>query len=995
MGSVNDAQGLLARIFHGPWVGRSLEMAAAKMAWLRASSGECQILLVSGEPGVGKSRFVRELILTAQAAGVLVMAGKCFQEGSVPYAPITQMISSILDLSSPATSDLPSDALINLASVVPSLRLRFPDRIPMQIQDAQSAQLRIFEGFVSLCTSLTTKAPLLLFIDDAPWADTDTLFLLRNLTRRGRSLPILIVMTYRAAELESMQPLNDLLLELNRERLAVNIRLAPFRLEETRELLTALFEKELTPEFLNGIYDQTEGNPFYIEEVCKSLVEDGQFAFQNENWQFPSLADIKIPQTVQAAIQARLQQLPASTQAVLRLAAILGSEFEFETLRQASGLDEEILIAALESSVRAHIIREEKPGQAGAVRFSFVHVLIPTTLRESILLVRRQRLHLQIAQAIEAIRPGDFEALAYHLSEAGENERALDYFRRAGDRALQTAPGDAACFYQSALENWPDQDQAGKAEILAHLGYCLWVVADFPGALKCFEDAYGLFIKLENRTRSGEMQRLIGRMYWEGADRKLALQHYHQALAILEGGPETPELARAISSISQMHMIAPDDDQAIVWGQRALQMAERLGAEDVVVHAMNNIGSSYAQKGDFDKGITILQESLQRSLAANLTADACRAYYNLGTMLQRQCKYADTKKVWQELYTYSVKVYAKTYINHAIWRSMWLDWITGQWSSALAYRSQMVEFYSDLYLTWSKRSFGMIDLDLGRSQDGLRVLEESLASALRAMDLQTAVSHLGQIVRAYAAVGQEAKTIEAIHQILEFVSSTHNLTNDSVMPLLIACQQLARWTTPEASEDARTCLAQLERHNLQYQTGETSAALAEARGNLFLRANPNQAIEHFRQAASEWEKIERPFDRARALGSLGHALAAAGDAPSARSSWNQAMEIYNVLAAQLDPELRASFLNSPIVKEVRQSESIAPHQMAGQEINRLTARELEVLKLVSQGLTNAQIAEKLVVSPLTINAHLRSIFNKLDVTTRTAAAHQAIERGLV
>ena len=107
------------------------------------------------------------------------------------------------------------------------------------------------------------------------------------------------------------------------------------------------------------------------------------------------------------------------------------------------------------------------------------------------------------------------------------------------------------------------------------------------------------------------------------------------------------------------------------------------------------------------------------------------------------------------------------------------------------------------------------------------------------------------------------------------------------------------------------------------------------------------------------------------------------------------MEIYNVLAAQLDPELRASFLNSPIVKEVRQSESIAPHPTAGQEINRLTERELEVLKLVSQGLTNAQIAEKLVLSPLTINAHLRSIFNKLDVTTRTAAAHQAVERGLV
>ncbi|MDR3573055.1 MAG: tetratricopeptide repeat protein [Anaerolineaceae bacterium] len=1005
MGSADNSPDLLARLVHGRLAGRLHEMADAKLAWQRAASGETHTLLISGEPGVGKTRFVRELVLTAQAAGAGVLTGECYTEGSTPYAPMAQMIADLFNSSAPSGPpdplsrvdiNLQAEILINLAALVPALRLRFADRIPAQALDPQSAQQRIFESFVSICTALCAQAPLLLFFDDVHWADADTLFLLRYLTRRGRKLPMLIVMTCRQAELEITPPLQDLLLELNRERRATHIRLAPLQLEETRQLLADMFGKELSLEFLDGIYKQTEGNPFYLEEVCKALIEDGQFAYQDDRWHFPSIANLKIPQTVRAAIQARLQQLPVTTQDVLRMAAVLGGGFDFETLKLASRLDEEDLIAALESAVRAQIILEENPGRGSSGRFGFVHVLIPTTLRESIIHIRRQRLHLQAARAIETVRPDDFEALAYHFNEAGEIERARGYFKRAGDRAQLTAPGDAACFYQTALESWSPDEQVEKAEILSHLGYCLWVVDDVPGALSCFEEAYALFARLENRGQSGEMQHLIGRMYWEQANRRLAEQHYQQAITILEGGPETPELARAISSMSQIILLAPADVQAIAWGQRALEMAERLGVQDVAVHALNNIGTGYAQTGEFDKGIAILEESLRRSFAANLPLDACRAYFNLGIMLQKQCKYTSAKKVIQELLTYAGKVYAKNFSNSALWLLMWLDWITGQWDSALNYRSKMVEFTSNLYSIRSKRVFGMMDLDLGRSQDGLRELEESLPRALQAMDLQTSVAHLGQLVRAYAAVGQEPKMIETVAKILEFVIGKHNPSDDSIMPLLISCQELAKRTGSQAGEAANSCLSLLERYAQRYQTGDANAALAEARGCLAAQSSPQQASQYFRQSAADWESIDRPFDQARSLGSLGQALAAVGDTAAARSAFDQALKIYNTLADQLDPQNRASFLNSPLVQVVHPSSAASPpRQTHRSEIKGLTERELEVLKLLAQGLTNAQIAEKLVVSPLTINAHLRSIFNKLDVTTRTAAARQAIELGLV
>jgi DNA-binding NarL/FixJ family response regulator len=210
------------------------------------------------------------------------------------------------------------------------------------------------------------------------------------------------------------------------------------------------------------------------------------------------------------------------------------------------------------------------------------------------------------------------------------------------------------------------------------------------------------------------------------------------------------------------------------------------------------------------------------------------------------------------------------------------------------------------------------------------------------------------------------------------------------MPLLIACKEFSRRSQPA---QAQACLIQLNEQAQRYQTGEAAAALAEANGYLAEKSQPQAAAQHFRAAAEEWKKIGRPYDEGRALSSLSSALAAYGDQPSARQAAGQALRLFNDLADQLDPDSRAVFLNTPELLSLRQTVTGAPHHPIGPKADELTGRELEVLRLVAQGLTNAQIAERLVLSPLTVNSHLRSIFNKLDVTSRTAAAHVAMQRG--
>jgi predicted ATPase len=302
--------------------------------------------------------------------------------------------------------------------------------------EPQAEQQRLFEHTASFIAELAAHQPVLLMIDDAQWADSATLSLLRHVARRSRQLRLLIVLTYREIELDEARPLNAVLLDLNRERLATRIKLARLDREQTRGMLAAMFQADIAREFLDGIYRETEGNPFFIEEVCKELVEAGTLCCTNGHWQLAGLDQIEIPQNVKLTIQARVGKLPGQAQDALRLAAVLGREFDFDTLQAMSDLTEDVLIEALEIAQRAQLIEELPHSQSTSnLSFVFVHALIPSTLHDNLSGLRRQRLHRRAAQAIERVsndRIEEFAAqLGDHYLKAGEGEKAIDFCRPA------------------------------------------------------------------------------------------------------------------------------------------------------------------------------------------------------------------------------------------------------------------------------------------------------------------------------------------------------------------------------------------------------------------------------------------------------------------------------------------------------------------------------------------------------------------------------------
>jgi ABC-type oligopeptide transport system substrate-binding subunit/tetratricopeptide (TPR) repeat protein len=501
----NEGLSLLDRIVRGRLVARERELTEAVAAWKKAAAGEAGGLLISGEPGIGKTRLTRELQARAQWERAYVLVGECYAEGGPPYAPIAQTLQTMFAQYPANFQSLPTPILADLLTLAPSLRAQFPTVPPNPPLEARAEQQRIFESVGQWAQRLSAQMPVLLVIEDAHWADSATIALLRALARAAPRLRLrlLWVLTYREVGLDENGALQELLLDLQREHLATRLKLGRLSQDQTRDLLAALFAEDITAEFLEAIYRETEGNPFFVEEVCKALIDSGKLTRTQGRWQRPDMRELEIPQSVRVAVQTRVSKLPNAVQEVLRFAAIIGREFDFETLRAVSDMNEDPLIDALEQAERAQLITEAKRAAksraATPPTFVFAHALIPTTLREGVSRLRRQRLHKRVAQTLEKLSAHRLAEMApllgHHFAEAGEGEKAVQYLLQAGDQArLAFADLEAIAAYEQAIAFLKDsEDFARAAQTLMRLGLLYYSRFDTPRSRAAYDEAFALW----------------------------------------------------------------------------------------------------------------------------------------------------------------------------------------------------------------------------------------------------------------------------------------------------------------------------------------------------------------------------------------------------------------------------------------------------------------------------------------------------------------------
>jgi predicted ATPase len=805
---------MLDRIVRGRLVGRERELAQTRALWQKVVAGEGQTLLISGEPGIGKTRLVRELVTQVRVAGGRALEGECYHEGIGPYAPFAQILRRAFRDGAGAqlAAALPGFVLADLLILSPALRLRYPDHPPNPPLDPKAEQLRLFENVVALCQALCDRAPLLLVLEDAHWADGGTLSLLCHLARRTRRQRVMIVATYREVELDATHPLHEVLLDLDRRNLATRLKLFRLGREGTHDMLAALFAEEITPEFLEGIHRETEGNPFFVEEVCKALVESGQLTFEGGRWHRPSMEELGIPQSVRLAIQSRVGRLPPQVQDTLCLAAVVGHEFEFDTLAQASELDEEALVGALESAEGAQLI-EERSREAGGT-FGFTHGLIPATLAEGLSGLRRRRLHRRVAEVIEALHADDgswLAALAYHYSEAGVEDKALHYLTQAGDRARASyANEDAIRYYSQALEYVPE-NAPERLELLAARARVYGLVAQMEAQRADLEAMLALAGALENDAhrcdalvalaeclhntggagcrepaeRAAELAREMGDPLREG--RALCFLGYHDyltghdarsrstleaALACLQAAGQPGETAACLSDLSLALGWLDEPTAALEAAEQAVALSREAGGRRQEAISLRRVASVLLYQGKPAAALPAAEAALALQREIGDRHEECLALNVLGILLGVLGKPEEATAAFEQMLQIAEEIDAALAIRYGV-DSMVLDALApqGEHEAGLAFLETWLakagQAKDEVLAAWLQLNRARLLLVLGQQKAALEVAQSLLPDADRLLDYGDQLWLLQIVGCCQAELGRLRQAREAFQAGLE------------------------------------------------------------------------------------------------------------------------------------------------------------------------------------------------------------------------------------
>jgi len=556
------AVAILDALSRGRLVGRHTELAEARELWQRAREGRGHAVLLSGEPGAGKTRLARELTILAAVDGAVVLTGGCYEyEAATPYLPFVEAFRRWIreEKHDDKLRELLGDSAIQIAKLAPEIETRlgpFPER---QELSPHEERLLFFDNVVQVFSNIARRQTLLFYADDLHWADRGTLWLLSHLLRQLRSERVLIVGAYRETELDRAHPLAKALVDWNRERLITRIALRRFNETETGDQLDALLGERVSGEFAVAVHRETEGNPFFVEEVLKALIERGSVRRESGRWRRCDMDQMLIPQSVKEAIGNRLDRVSQDCNEVLRLAAILGKVFTFEELSATAEQSEDVLLDALDEAAGAQLI-----AAGSGDSFSFTHDKIREVLYEEINPIRRRRLHRHVAEGLKQRRQRTMcavEKLAHHYIQAGDHEQGLEYAKHAAAEAARVFAFDEAIAAYGRARDCAEalgltEEQLAQEEAI---GKAFMLHGDTILAAEHFERA--LALATDPNTRVRLQTQAAASLVTTGDPR--GSEYLREALQVLDPVTNPLETANALSTEARFHHLAGRHKKAI------------------------------------------------------------------------------------------------------------------------------------------------------------------------------------------------------------------------------------------------------------------------------------------------------------------------------------------------------------------------------------------------------------------------------------------------
>ncbi|MER6073068.1 AAA family ATPase [Streptomyces sp. NPDC001817] len=988
------------------FVGRTDELNTLNDALARARAGEPQALLLGGEAGVGKTRLVEEF---ADAAGrhAAVAVGGCVEIGAdgLPFAPFSTALRALRDALPAEFAAAAQGQEEELARLLPDLGEAGAGR-----HDEQG-MARLFELTARLLERVAAEHPVVLVLEDLHWADASTRHLLAYLFRTLRAGRLLVLASYRSDDIHRRHPLRPLLAELDRLRTVRRIELARFTREEVGRQIAGILAAEPDPAQVDEIFERSDGNAFFVEELAVAAC-DGCCTGLTD-----SLRDLLL---------VRVEALPESAQQVTRVVAEGGSTVEYRLIAAVAQLAEDDLIEALRAAVGANILTVTPAGDG----YRFRHSLVREAVADDLLPGERSRINRRYAEALEAgpaLVPADARVMRlasywYHAHDAAKAlpavldasvvaRRRHAYTEQLGllERAMElwdSAPEEV----RSALrpvdytEVYPPCGCDPAATPLRYLD--LMAEAAVAGRFGGERERALKITKRALRLLEDEPDPLRAAWFWVQRSRLVQAQARgdgRQELAtaqdLVRGLPPSEVHAEVLALAANWSMLHRPGPDAFAAAERAVEYARMVGARDIELHARLTLGCLKVDSGDTDTGLAEMRQVLRDTLAEGVHHVAGRAYVNLPSQLQGIGRAREALPLLREGIAFVRRqglLDSESWIHGNLSETLYS---LGDWAEA----AEAATHATGAGHSAKTRGMGALLLaHLALARGDLTEAGRQLAAARAHYGTHDPMpQHALPLARVTLGVAAEEG------RIADARAELHRALDDGFPPgtqrygwplLRAAATAEAEARALPAAEPGRA--ETLERLREAVRTLTTGAPLWQAydrwtRAEL-RRAEGTDTADDWSPVVTAFECLDRPYELAR----VRHRLAGALLADGGDDERDRAVELLR-LAAAVAAHLGARSLADTVARlaqRARLTLTRTPRQALASADPAaalgLTSRERDVLRLVSAGRTNRQIAEELFISPKTASVHVSNILGKLGVSGRGEAAAMAHRLGL-
>jgi DNA-binding NarL/FixJ family response regulator len=983
---------------------RQLDSIIQRLEASRGHSGA--VILISGEAGIGKSRLVSETKRYAARAAFTVLQGNCFEpDRALPYAPFLDLLRAfILTLSPGEINQEFGSSAVEMVQLIPELANSLPDFSYSSPSNPELEKHRLFQAltqfFIRRLGDLNNQAGLLLVIEDLHWSDATSLEFLEHLVRRIESFPIMLLLTYRSDE--TYPGLDKLLGAVNRQRLALELSLQPLTPPELDALLRAIFELNVPvrSEFLETIYALTEGNPFFTEEILKSLMAAGGLFYTNGIWDNKPIHELNIPHSIQDAVYRRTLQLSPAARQTLTLAAVAGRRFDFGLLQVLTRLNEPDLLEQMKELVAAQLVVEQTADQ-----FAFRHALTREAAYARLLLRERKKYHAIIAETIETIHANRLAVhvadLSYHFFEAGVWEKTIEYSQQAGERALALyAPREAIVYFKRAMLAAQRLEIAPPLNLLRGRGQAYETVGDFENALADYEQVLKQARTVQDRR--AEWQGLIDLGFlWAGRDYQQTGEFFHSAVELAETMGDPKLLASSLNRLGNWLANVGECDQARRTHERALGICQAQSDQAGTAETFDLLGMVDILAGDLVESDHYYQQSIKlfrelgdkRGLVSSLIAGSHGTFLDetiilpLRSIEAHQRGNAEASDLAQQINWPSGLAFAEwaAGISMAGVGEFGLALRHGREALKVATLSEHRQWTAGAYYTLGHIYHLMFQPDLA-----LQHLELGLPLAL---ELASAwwIGNITAVMALACLLKQDVSQAAAILQRMMKRDQPARSLPERRMKWVWAKVALAEGRPQETLQFADELIESAPGTDKSQFIPALLKLKADALITLRQTETAQQVLENALRGAEQRNARPLLWEIHAALGRL-HQRQKEKDV--ANLEFSAARDIAQAMANTIeDLAMRADFLRATL-ETLPPEKTKTLRQVEMEKFGGLTTREREIAVLIRAGKSNREIAEALFVSERTIEGHVGSILSRLGYSSRSQIAAWVVEKGL-